>query len=111
MDGPRLHLLHPPLLQAKVRNELGEGWVGDEAEVRRGVAEVFVELDGERAEEEIVIDLRTDFAELVSESLETATIVVSGGVVLVATKRLLLQENTTLELLSVKSPFSLVHTA
>ena len=109
--GPCLYLLHPPLLQAEVRNELGEGWVGDEAEVRRGVAEVLVEPGGERAEEEVIIDLRANIAELVSESLKAATIVVDGGVVLVAPKKLLLQKTRRWSWLSVKSPFSLVHTA
>lgn len=66
--------------------------VGDEGEVRRGVAEVLVEPGGERAEEEVIIDLRANVAELVSESLKAATIVVDGGVVLVAPKKLLLQK-------------------
>ena len=91
VDGPLLHLLHPPLLQTEVRNELGEGRVGDEAEVHRGIAEVLVEPDGGRPKE-VIIDLCANNAELVSESLQAATIVIDGGVVLVAPKKLLLQK-------------------
>ena len=104
VDGVRLHLLHPLLFQAEVRSELGEAWVGDEAEVPRGIAEILVEPGGERAEEEVIIDLGADIAKLVSESLKAATIVVDGGVVLMTPKELLLQKNATLELVVGEEP-------
>ena len=107
VDGPRLHLLHPPLLQPKVRDELGEGRLGYEGEVRRGVAEVLVEPGGEHAEKGVVIDVHANIAELVSKSLEGPTIVVDGGVVLVAPEELLLQKNATLEAIVGEEPVQL----
>ena len=68
------------------------------------VGEVLFEPGGERAKEEVIIDLRANIVELVSESLQAATIVVDGGVVLVTPKKLLLQKNTTLELIVDEEP-------
>lgn len=91
-------VLHPPLLRTKIGHRLLVGGVGHEGEVGRTVTEVLVEAGGERREEKLVSHLEPDVVELVREGLEPETVGVDGGVVLVTSKKFLLQENNPLKL-------------
>ena len=48
-----------------------------QGEVGDGVAEVLVEAGGERAEEEITINLGADITKLIRQRLETTTVVIN----------------------------------
>ena len=93
-----LHAFHPTFLQLQVCHKLGKGGIRHQGEITGGVAEVLVEVGGERGEEVLVVDLGTDVAEIIRQLLEAAGVLVDGLVVLMAVVELLLQEDATLEL-------------
>ena len=90
--------LHPALLQPQVCHKLGEGGLRHQGEVGGGVAEVLVEAGGERAEEEVVINLVANVAELIRQRLQAAAVVINGLFILVTVKKFLLQKNAALKL-------------
>ena len=97
MGGPGARHPHPLLLQLQVRDDLGEGRVGDERDVGGDVPEVFVQAGDEGAEEKLIRDLLAEVTELVNKLLEAHAIIVDRRVKLLAPKKLAVQENLALE--------------
>ena len=97
VGGPGARHPHPPLLQLQVRDDLGEGRVGDEGDVGGGVPEVIVQAGDEGAEEKLIGDLLTEVTELVNKLLEAHAIIVNRRLKLLAPKKLAVQENLALE--------------
>ena len=54
MSRPSIHLFHRVFLQAQFRNDLVEGWRGQQGGVGSYVVEVLVEACGDGAEEQII---------------------------------------------------------
>ena len=97
VHGPGLHLLYPAVLEPEIGYELGEGGLGNRGEIRRGIAKVLIETGGERVEKKIIINLRTNVAELVSESHEAATIFIHGGIILMTPENSCCKKDAPLE--------------
>ena len=90
--------LHPALLQPQVCHKLGEGGLQHEGEVGGGVTEVLVEAGGERAKEEVVINLGANVTELIRQRLQAAAVVIDRLIILMTLKKFLPQENAMLKL-------------
>jgi hypothetical protein len=91
-------MLQMPFLIAKVGDGLLVGGLGEQHEVRGGVAEILAKTGRKSGEEEGVGDWKIQVTELVGEGLEAQAVGIKGEVVLVKTKELLLEEGDALEL-------------
>ena len=86
------------LLHVKIRDRLGVHR-RDEGEVGGRLAEVGVEATKEVGEEDGVIDVHADVAQLVGENLQPRAILIDRKIVLLHSEEFTLEEDTALELI------------